>query len=101
MTWSIDLDDEKRIENEVIYPEIGYFELARAIDNLKAQYKTTKGSRMSDVWILPVGNKKNIYIHIRMNKINYIFFRSTHCAWYSLLRPEIYLLYFLFESIII
>ena len=101
MTWSIDLDDEKRIENEVIYPEIGYFELARAIDNLKAQYKTTKGSRMSDVWILPVGNKKTFTYTYEWTKSIIFFFRSTHCAWYSLLRPEIYLLYFLFESIII
>jgi len=32
---------------EVIYPEIGYFVLARVIDNLRSPEKTTKGSRMS------------------------------------------------------
>jgi len=48
-TSSTYLDDEKKVDNEVIYPEIGYFEMARAIDNLKFQRKTTKGSRMSAV----------------------------------------------------
>lgn len=48
-TSSIDLDDDRRVDNEVIYPEIGYFELARAIPSVKSQQKTTKGSRMSDV----------------------------------------------------
>jgi hypothetical protein len=32
---------------EVIYPEIGYFELATVIDNLKIREKPTKGSRMN------------------------------------------------------
>ena len=46
-TPSVDLDEEKKARHEeVIYPEIGYFETARAIDNLKAQRKTTQGSRM-------------------------------------------------------
>jgi hypothetical protein len=49
-TSSINLDDERKVANEVIYPEIGYFEMARAIDNLKNQRKTTQGSRMSAVW---------------------------------------------------
>ncbi len=32
---------------DVIYPEIGYFELGKVIDNLNILKKPTKGSRMS------------------------------------------------------
>ena len=53
-TSSTYLEDDKKVHNEIIYPEIGYFELTRPINNLKTQSKTTKGSRMSAVWILPV-----------------------------------------------
>jgi len=45
------LDDKTGVDNEITYPELGYFEMAKAINNLKDQQKTTKGSRMSAVWI--------------------------------------------------
>jgi hypothetical protein len=35
---------------DVIYPEIGYFQLGSIIDNLIIHKKTTKGSRMSCIY---------------------------------------------------
>ncbi len=41
---------------EVIYPEIGYFELGNVIDNLNIRKNPTKGSRMSCICL-----SKNVY----------------------------------------
>lgn len=51
--FNVDLDNRKRDNTDVIYPEIGYSHLGRVIDNLELPEKKSKGSRMPFCWSDP------------------------------------------------
>ncbi len=73
---------------DVIYPEIGYFELGSVIDNLIIRKKPTKGSRMfciylfKNVHILRDARARMIHAHIPTHP-------HTHIALF-ILRQYIY-----------
>lgn len=44
------IDEREQDDQKIIYPEIGYFDMARAMSHLRKQTQTTEGSRMPAVF---------------------------------------------------
>ena len=48
------IDEREKDDQKIVYPEIGYFDMARAMSHLRKQTQTTQGSRMPAVYPPPV-----------------------------------------------